>query len=193
MPLNELAAKWDKIFAAQNCNALNASDVLVQHRHLLPSSGTALDYASGLGANAVLLAESNLTTQAWDISAVALKKLDEYANSLNLDISTTVRDVEKFPPEPGSFDVIVVANFLHRPSFSSVVAALRHGGLLFYQTFTANKVNQIGPTNPKFLLTTNELLHLCKGLEILVYREEGLQGETQAGFRNQAMVVAKQR
>ena len=64
MPLNELAAKWDKKFAEQNCNALNACDVLVQNRHLLPTSGVALDYASGLGANAVLLAESKLVTHA---------------------------------------------------------------------------------------------------------------------------------
>lgn len=190
--MNELAAKWDKKFAAQNCNALNACEVLVQNRHLLPLSGTALDYACGLGANAVLLAESNLITHAWDISTVAINKLDVYTQSLSLDVSTLVRDVEKFPPEPSSFDVIVVSNFLHRPSFSNVVTALRRGGLLFYQTFIANKVNEIGPSNPDFLLATNELLQLCKGLEILVYREEGLQGDTRTGFRNQAMVVAKQ-
>ena len=190
--MNELAAKWDKKFAAQNCNALNACDVLVQNRHLLPASGTALDYASGLGANAVLLAESNLITHAWDISTVAMQKLEDYAKSLSLNVSTLVRDVEKYPPEADLFDVIVVSNFLHRPTFASVVTALRHGGLLFYQTFTADKVSEIGPTNPKFLLAPNELLQLCKGLEILVYREEGLQGNTQVGFRNQAMIVAKQ-
>lgn len=167
--------------------------MLVQNRHLLPASGTALDYACGLGANAVLLAESNLVTHAWDISTVAINKLHDYAHSLSLEISTSVRDVEKFPPEADSFDVIVVSNFLHRPSFSKVVAALRHGGLLYYQTFIANKVNEIGPSNPEFLLATNELLQLCKDLEILVYREEGLQGNTRTGFRNQAMVVAKQR
>lgn len=189
--MNELAAKWDKKFATQSCNALNACEVLLQNRHLLPVSGTGLDYACGLGANAVLLAESNLITHAWDISTVAIKKLDDYAKSLSLNISTLVRDIEKSPPEPNSFDVIVVANFLHRSSFSDLKNALCPGGLLFYQTFITNKVNEIGPSNPDFLLANNELLRLCEGMEVLVYREEGVQGNTNSGFRDQAMVVAK--
>ena len=150
-----------------------------------------MDYACGLGANALLLAERKFTTHAWDISKVALKKLDVYASSLGLTISTLERNVEINPPDPNSFDVIVVSNFLHRPSFVRVVAGLRRNGLLFYQTFTQHKVNDCGPMNPDFLLDTNELLQLCQGLEILVYREEGLQGDTGIGFRNQAMVVAK--
>ena len=48
-----------------------------------------------------------------------------------------------------------------------------------------------GPSNPKFLLDKNELMHLCKGLEILVYREEGTTGCITEGWRNLAMIVAK--
>ena len=58
--------------------------------------------------------------------------------------------------------------------------------------FTVDKVTQDGPTNPGFLLVKNELLELCRGMEILVYREEGLQGDVSKGWRNQAMIVAKQ-
>ena len=49
----------------------------------------------------------------------------------------------------------------------------------------------MGPSNPKFLLDKNELLHLCKDLEILVYREEGTTGCIDQGWRNKAMIVAK--
>ena len=189
--MDSLAAKWDNKFTAQRCEDTNACDVLLQNQHLLPSDGVALDYACGLGANALLLARHNLDTNAWDISTVALKKLTTCAESRGLKICTLVRDVEKYPPAPDSFDVIVVSNFLHRPSFPRLVTALRRNGLFFYQTFIANKISELGPKNPDYLLATNELLRLCKGLEILVYREEGKQGNTTFGFRNQAMVVAK--
>lgn len=189
--MNELANKWDKKFSAQACESAVACEVLGQNQHLLPTNGKALDYACGLGANAMLLAKHKLETQAWDISQVALDKLDGYAKSRGLKLSTQVRDVEIQPPAPYSFDVIVAANFLHRPSFPALIKAIRKNGLLFYQTFTVNNVDKAGPSNPNFLLTSNELLHLCGGLEILVYREEGVQGETSLGFRNQAMLVAK--
>ena len=52
-------------------------------------------------------------------------------------------------------------------------------------------VDDVGPTNSKFLLEKNELIHLCTGMEVLVYREEGKQGDTQQGWRNQAMIIAK--
>lgn len=189
--MNEIAVKWNKIFAEQACDTAPGSDVLMQNRHLLPASGIALDYACGLGANAISLAQHNLETHAWDISDVALNKLNQYAKLRDLKIVTLVKDVEAQPPAPNSFDVIVVSNFLHRPSFPDLINALHHEGLLFYQTFITNKVNEIGPSNPDFLLASNELLHLCQGLEILVYREEGVQGDTNSGFRDQAMIVAK--
>ena len=50
---------------------------------------------------------------------------------------------------------------------------------------------ETGPSNPKFLLDKNELLHLCKDLEILVYREEGTTGCITQGWRNAAMIIAK--
>ena len=189
--MNELAAKWNKIFAEQACDTAPASDVLIQNQHLLPAKGNALDYACGLGANAILLAQHNLETHAWDISDVAVNRLNQYAKLRKLKIETQVKNVEAQPPVENSFDVIVVSNFLHRPSFPDLKNALCPGGLLFYQTFITNKVNEIGPSNPDFLLENNELLRLCEGMEILVYREEGVQGNTKSGMRDQAMVVAK--
>ena len=50
---------------------------------------------------------------------------------------------------------------------------------------------ELGPSNPNFLLNKNELLHLCAGMEVLVYREEGTNGCIAEGWRNKAMIVAK--
>lgn len=183
--------KWNKIYSQQNCSDITPSAVLLDNSHLLPSTGKALDVACGMGANAIYLAELKLQVEAWDVSSVALKKLDDYSQSNNLSINTRVRDVENTPAEIDCFDVVTVSQFLHRPTFHTLCKNLHVGGLLFYQTYTLDKANQIGPSNPDFLLNKNELLKLCDGMEILVYREEGVQGDIQQGWRNQAMIVAK--
>ena len=189
--MDKIAQKWDKKFALTSCASASASEVLTQNVHLLPTEGRALDYACGLGGNALLLARNNFDIRAWDISQIAIDKLQHFANGQGLKITASVRDVETYPPEYHSFDVVVVSNFLHRPSFNALLDSIRPGGLLFYQTFIVNRVDEIGPSNPNYLLTPNELIRLCAGLEILVYREEGLQGNTELGWRNQAMIVAQ--
>lgn len=204
--------KWDKLYVGKNCNEAVACDALRENIHLLPqSSGNALDLACGMGGNAILLAkESKLTVNAWDISSVAINKLSDYVRANNLNITAHVRDVEQYypgnPPPTLSdiskpqdcpsidetFDVITVSYFLHRPTFKSLLDALKPKGILFYQTLIKDKTDpDIGPSNPKFLLDKNELLHLCKDLEVLVYREEGTTGCITQGWRNSAMIIAK--
>ncbi len=165
--------------------------MLAENVHLLPTTAKALDMASGLGGNAILMAKHHLQVEAWDISNIALEKLNEYSRANHLNITTKLRDIENNPPEKNYFNVIVVTQFLHRPTFNNLIESLITGGLLIYQTFCIEKVDNIGPSNPNYLLEKNELLHLCRDMQILVYREEGLQGNTQQGWRNQAMVIAK--
>jgi len=189
--MNVVADKWNNIYSQQGCESVAASRVLIENSHLLPKVGVALDLACGLGGNAILLAKHDVEVHAWDVSTTALHKLDEYSRLNNLNITINLRDVEKMPPTLSSFDIVTVANFLHRPTFHSLCECLRIGGLLFYQTFTLEKASQIGPSNPEYLLNKNELLNLCNGMEVLVYREEGLEGDIKQGLRNQAMIVAK--
>ena len=165
--------------------------LLQKYQHLLPRSGKALDLASGLGANALFLAQHNLETHAWDISSVAIEKLNSKANSLNLNIKTEVRDVVAKPPEEKSFDVIIVCHFLERKIMPNIISALRQNGLLFYQTFTKARVQDTGPSNENYRLGKNELLRLCENLDVIVYREEDLIGDTASGFRNQALFIGQ--
>jgi len=160
-----------------------AAWVLREHVHLLPSAGEALDLACGLGANALLLAEHGLRVRAWDFSPVAIKRLGEEAGRRGLAVHGEVRDVVAAPPAPESFDVIVVSHFLERSLIPHLLAALRPGGLLFYQTFTLERPEgSPTPSNPAFLLAPNELLELCRPLRLLVYREDGLFGDLGQGL-----------
>ena len=183
--------KWNNIYSQQRCEDAIPSNVLLENVHLLPRAGKALDLACGMGANAIFLAKQKLHVDAWDVSSTALKKLEQYSQANNLNIKQCVRDVEKNSPDANKFDVVIVSQFLHRPTFPALCASLHIGGLLFYQTFTLEKAQQVGPTNPNFLLGKNELLSLCREMEVLVYREEGSQGDIQQGWRNQAMIVAR--
>lgn len=183
--------KWDNTYRDADYSKLEVSAVLKRNQHLLPSSGRAVDLACGLGANAICLAASGLVTEAWDFSSVALTQLEHYARIHQLDITTQQRDIEQHPPSVNRFDVVIVTHFLYRPIFPAVLASLKPGGLLYYQTFTRSKTSHVGPSNPNYLLAENELLNLCVGLKVLYYREEGQQGNWQAGWRNQAMIVAK--
>jgi len=189
--MQTMADKWDAAYADQECDATSAADVIQQNIHLLPRTGTALDLACGLGGNAIQMAQHGLSVQAWDVSPVALDKITHYAQKYGLDIVTTLRDVESNPPSADNYDVVVVSYFLYRPILLGIRNSLKKGGLLLYQTFTAAKVSQTGPSNLDYLLNRNELLSVCDGMDILVYREEGLQGDVQQGWRNQAMIVAK--
>ncbi len=186
---NGLSEKWNRHY--QTAGEAVAAQVLRENRHLLPGSGDALDLACGRGGNALLLAQHGLRTSGWDISPVAVEQLNTQAAAAKLPLTATVRDVAAQPPVATSFDIIVVSRFLERTLCAALVAALRPGGLLFYQTFTVTKAQAGGPSNPDYLLAENELLRLFADLQLRVYREESCVGNVRQGFRNEAMLVAQ--
>lgn len=187
---DEIATCWNQRYR-EVITEQQPAKVLADNLHLLPVAGQALDLACGLGANALLLARHGLTTWAWDISPVAISRLDAAARAAGLTVHSEVRAVTARPPEPGRFDVIVVSRFLERSLAPALQAALRSGGLLFYQTFSKLRLSKDGPSNPAFLLDDNELLRLFPALKVRIYRDEGQSGDITRGFRNEAMLVAQ--
>ncbi|MDZ7735460.1 MAG: class I SAM-dependent methyltransferase [Gammaproteobacteria bacterium] len=184
------AERWNERYRAlDNSDCPQACEVLEHYRHLLPHRGQALDIACGSGGNALLLAAHGLSTSAWDYSAVAIDKLRQHAEQQDLHIHTEIRDVTAEPPTGGSFDVIVVSHYLERGLCDSIIDALKPGGLLFYQTFTVEKVTDNGPANPDYRLAPNELLSLFAGLRVVFYREEGHLGDLERGFRDRVQFI----
>jgi len=184
--------KWNQRYAEQDISKPSPASVLADYSYLLPATGLALDLACGLGGNAVYLARQRLDVTAWDISDVAIARLNSTARTEDLSLRTQVRDVELQPPTPISFDVIVVSYFLSRSLFAPIAAALRPGGVLFYQTFGIEQPAGIsGPYNPQFRLQPNELIKVFSDLRVLVYRDEGLVGDSSQGLRNTVMLVAQ--
>lgn len=186
----ELQLKWDAIYT-ENTETPKASEVLLCNQHLLPTHGNALDLACGLGGNALFLAQQGLQLEAWDISGIALAKLGELAQKQNLPITTHHCLITADLLPKNQFDVIVISRFLDRSLCNAIMAALKTEGLLFYQTFTRNKVDQQGPSNPDYLLDCNELLRLFSPLNLIFYQEFGRTGNLQHGNRNEASYIGQ--
>jgi tellurite methyltransferase len=168
---------------------LEPSRWLVDHAHVLPSSGDALDVASGSGRNAIWLAARGLQTLALDRSPSSVAEIRAAASRLDLPLHAEVVDLETegatFPVS--AFDVVIVVHYLHRALFPALKAALRPGGILVYETFTRAQAQRGRPTNPAFLLEPGELRLLVAPFEILVEREGEFEGKMLAS------VIAAQR
>jgi tellurite methyltransferase len=188
---NKTKDKWDKHYSSCSADYPDAVEVLFQNQYLLPKHGTALDLACGRGANALCLAENGLTVSAWDISSSALEQLSNKADEKLLTINTETRNVSEQPLETDSFDVIVVSRFLDRNLIPHIKNAIKSDGLIFYQTFIKDKIDDSGPNNPDYLLDKNELLNFFNDWTIICYREERKVGDINNGFRNQAMIIAQ--
>jgi SAM-dependent methyltransferase len=138
--------------------------------------GQALDLACGSGRHARLLAGLGHSVIALDRDARAL------AAAAGEGIVTLRHDLEApgaaWPIAPGSLAGIVVANYLHRPLFSHLAAALAPDGVLIYETFARGNEVFGKPSNPDFLLMPGELLDLAArgGLRVVAY-EDGVTAQ----------------
>ena len=188
--------KWDKRYQDYLCENshpdISPCSLLRKHTHLLPSQGLALDLACGLAGNAFHMAKQGLHVHAIDSSQVAINYVNNISKRSGLPVTGIQTDIEKAMLEDHQYDVIVVSYYLDRSLFASIIQRLKQGGLLYYQTWTKEKAQQVGANNPEFLLDRGELLNRCKEMkmDILHYHEEGLIGDLHQGERNQATLIA---
>ncbi len=164
---------WDQVYTERSVEESKPVDVLADNKYLLTGAGRALDYASGLGGNSIMLATMGFDVVAYDLSSVAVDKLNNYAEHENKSIHAEVRDLELSPLQcQQQFDVVVVSYFLHRQTLPFLYDCLKKEGLLFYQTFSGKQYDSQGPSNPDFRLKRNELLEVFGNMELIFYRED---------------------
>jgi tellurite methyltransferase len=160
---------------------------LTDHARLLPVSGDALDVACGRGRHALWLAARGLRVHAVDRDSKALAALRTEAGERGVEVRTQELDLEAGTRvvAESAYDVVVVVHYLHRPLFSQIIAALRPGGMLVYETFTTAQAAHGKPTSPDFLLKPGELQELVVPLDVVASREGAFDG------RMVASVVAR--
>lgn len=152
---------------------------LLDHEHLLPRAGTALDVACGRGRHALWLASRGLIVRAIDRDPAAIAFVASEAERRGLSVRAAVADLEAgtVQLESAAYDLVVVIHYLHRPLSPALCDAVRPGGVLVYETFTTAQAARGKPANPAFLLEPGELRELVSPLEILVEREGDFEGK----------------
>jgi SAM-dependent methyltransferase len=132
------------------------SEWVARWAHLIAKGGEVLDLASGAGRHSRFLANLGFHITACDRNAEALASLAGVSR-----VTTECADLEDGSPWPfrdRAFAGIVVTNYLHRPLFPQIAAALAPGGVLIYETFLSGNERYGKPSNPQFLLKRDELL-----------------------------------
>ena len=126
-----------------------------------------LDVACGQGRHARWLAGHGFEVWAVDRDVPA---------ELSGGIVFTQADIESGPwPYGGQqFDGVLVTNYLHRPLFPALLAAVPPGGLLIYETFAMGNERYGRPSRPEFLLQPGELLEVVRGSMTVLGYEHGV-------------------
>jgi SAM-dependent methyltransferase len=134
--------------------------------HLVPAGGTVLDVACGRGRHLRWFAEKGHPVVGVDRDADALASLQGVGE-------TVLADIENGPwPFAGRrFDAVVVTNYLWRPLFPALLAAVAPGGVLLHETFAQGNETVGKPSRPDFLLAPGELLR-AYGAELRVVAYE---------------------
>jgi SAM-dependent methyltransferase len=134
---------------------------------LVRERGRVLDLACGRGRHATLLSELGHFVVALDRDRAALAALRDTG------VAALCADVERhgWPFAPGVFDGIVVTNYLHRPLFPALIAALAPSGVLIYETFAIGNERYGRPSNPAFLLRPGELSAQFNALHIVAFEQ----------------------
>lgn len=152
--------------------------------------GPVLDLASGEGHNGVHLATLGLQVICCDRSGDALAAALRLAAEHGVRIRTWQEDLEVPGVNPlpvETFGAIVVFRYLHRPLFPAIRKALRQGGILVYETFTADHAKFGKPRNPDHLLQPGELRKVFEDWETIHWFE----GEKTDPLRAVAQIVCR--
>ena len=143
-----------------------ASPWLLRWVHLIAPRGSVLDVAAGTGRHTTWLAERGHRVTAVDRDAGAMGLLADRAEVVVADLES-----DPWPLAGRAFDTVVVTNYLWRPLFGPLAAALAPGGVLFYETFAIGNESVGRPARREFLLGPGELLAAFPGLRIVAFED----------------------
>lgn len=123
-----------------------------------------LDFACGAGRHARHAALRGATVIAADrdIRGVAAIGASSVLPGRILPVALDL-EAHPWPFAPGSFDAVIVANYLFRPRLALLCALLRPGGMLICETFAHGNARYGRPSNPDYLLRPGELLDVARG------------------------------
>ena len=137
---------------------------ITRFAHLVRPQGTVLDLACGMGRHTRYFSASNHALTSVDKSQEATQSIADIAETITADIENG-----SWPLAGRSFDGVVITNYLWRPLWPQILASVKPGGVLLYETFGHGNEAYGKPSRPDFLLAPGELLQVCAGWTIVAY------------------------
>lgn len=156
--------------------------------HLIKPNGSVLDVAAGHGRHSRFFVERGHAVTAVDIDLSDVADLSDHP-----DITLLEADLEANPwPFPaGSFDAIVMTNYLHRPHLPHLIETLASDGALLIETFGVGNEKLGRPRNPDFLLEPGELLTAFTSELIVVAYEHGAEDHPRPAVRQRICAIKR--
>lgn len=131
--------------------------------------GAVLDVACGAGRHSRFFAARGHLVTALDRDASRMTSVPSGARLMVADLEGGA----DWPLGAQKFAGVIMTNYLWRPLFATLKAALEPGGVLLVETFGLGNEAYGRPKNPDFLLARGELLTLVSGLTVVAY-EDGI-------------------
>jgi 2-polyprenyl-3-methyl-5-hydroxy-6-metoxy-1,4-benzoquinol methylase len=160
------------------------------HGHLFGSGTRVLDLACGEGRHSLAAAALGATVVGLDRDEARLATARERAAEHGLEVDWRVVDLEAPWPELGTFDAVLLFNYLDRARMPAVRELIEPGGYLMMETFlTAQRELGWGPTSDDHLLKPAEIARLAAPL-VVQHGREVLEAIDAERWRAVASVIA---
>lgn len=172
---------------------LSPSPLMLEYLYLFTREsvpGPVLDLACGECDNGILVGQRGLNVVCCDRAAERLAEAERIAGKCGTVVSTWEVDLEipgEEPLQKESYGAILVFRYLHRPLIPMIRKALRPGGLLLYETYTAGQSKFGRPCNPDHVLRKGELMKWFEDWEVIHYFE----GILKEPLRAMAQIVCR--
>jgi 2-polyprenyl-3-methyl-5-hydroxy-6-metoxy-1,4-benzoquinol methylase len=150
----------------------------------IPTSGTAIDIACGLGAQSLWLAARGLRVIALDVSRVAIDRVRAAADAAGLTdhVDARVVDLDDGIPEgTPNADVIVCQRFRHPQLYPAIIEHLAPGGIAIVTVLSEVGLSEVALSQPPgpFRAATGELVTAFDSDEIeILYASEAAGSAT---------------
>ena len=138
---------------------------------LVPAGGQVLDVACGSGRHTRLFLALGHPVTAVDVD---LSRIRDLGGQPGTELIEADLEGGSWPLAGQRFAAVVVVNYLWRPLFPPLLAAIEPNGVLLYETFAEGNARFGRPANPDHLLAAEELLERVRGKLHIVAYEHGI-------------------
>jgi hypothetical protein len=164
---------WDERYARQEYIYGTEPNSFLKAELAKLKPGSILFPAEGEGRNAVYAASQGWETYAFDQSIEGQKKALQLADHKGVTINYSIQSLDAWNPDPDQYDCIALI-FVHLPEglrqqvHNAAVKALRPGGTLILEAFSANQLsrNSGGPKTTELLFTKEQIENDFKNLAL---------------------------